>query len=64
MTAYDINAPPNGLRELMRASRHKKIPVYDRTLDNVVGLVYAKVLFLTRTSRSANLCSRSASCPS
>jgi CBS domain containing-hemolysin-like protein len=46
MAAYDINAPPDGLRELMRASRHKKIPVYDRTLDNVIGLVYAKVLFL------------------
>lgn len=46
ITAYEIHGPPEGLRELMRSTRHKKIPVYDGTLDNVVGCVYAKVLFL------------------
>ena len=45
MDAYDIHRPADGLRELMRTSRHKKIPVYDGSLDNMVGLVYAKVLF-------------------
>lgn len=44
--AYDLNAPPDGLRELMRKTRRKKIPVYDGDIDNIVGLVYAKVLFL------------------
>lgn len=49
MTAYEVNASAEGLRDLMRRTRHKKVPVYDGTLDNVVGLVYAKVLFLNPT---------------
>lgn len=43
---YDLNAPVEGLRELMRSTRRKKVPVYDRAVDNIVGLIYAKVLFL------------------
>ncbi|MFH1747682.1 MAG: hemolysin family protein [Planctomycetota bacterium] len=46
ITAYDINDPPVGLRELIRSTRLKKIPVYDQSMDNIVGLVYAKMLFL------------------
>jgi len=46
VVAYDINAPAEGLRELMRRTHLKKIPVYDGSIDNIVGLVYAKVLFL------------------
>ena len=46
MTAYDVNASAKGLRELMRTTRHKKIPVHDGSRDNIVGVVYAKVLFL------------------
>ena len=45
VTAYDVNGPAEGLRDLMRQTRHKKIPVYDKSRDKVVGLVYAKVLF-------------------
>jgi putative hemolysin len=43
---YDLNAAADGLRDLMRETRLKKIPVYDGTFDNIVGLIYAKVLFL------------------
>ncbi len=43
---YALNEPAEGLRELMRSTRRKKIPVYDGPVDNIVGLVYAKVLFL------------------
>lgn len=46
LIAFDVNAPPDGLRQLMRRTRRKKVPVYERTPDNIVGLVYAKVLFL------------------
>ena len=46
VVAYDINDPAEGLRELMRSTRLKKVPVYDGSMDNVVGLVYAKMLFL------------------
>ncbi len=45
VAAYDVNAPAEGLRDLMRQTRHKKIPVYDKSRDKIVGLVYAKVLF-------------------
>jgi CBS domain containing-hemolysin-like protein len=55
MTAYDVNAPPEGLCELIRATRHKKVPVHDRSLDNIVGLVYAKVLFLSPGRRLRDL---------
>jgi len=43
--AYDVNDSPEGLRDLMRQTHLTKIPVYDGTIDNLVGLVYAKVLF-------------------
>jgi putative hemolysin len=43
--AYDVNDPPEGLRALMRETRLTKIPVYDGSIDNVLGLVYAKILF-------------------
>jgi len=46
VAAYDVSAESAGLRELMRQTRHKKIPVYEGSVDNIVGLVHAKVLFL------------------
>ncbi|MEW6251559.1 MAG: hemolysin family protein [Planctomycetota bacterium] len=46
VVAYDVNAPAEGLRELMRATRRKKVPVYEGTVDQIIGLVYAKMLFL------------------
>lgn len=45
MTAYDVDQSAEGLRELMRRTRLKKIPVYSGSLDEVAGLIYAKVLF-------------------
>jgi CBS domain containing-hemolysin-like protein len=45
--AYDVDAPPAGLAELFRKTRLKKVPVYRRDLDGVVGVVYAKRLLLT-----------------
>lgn len=45
--AYNVNASPEGLRELMRQSRRKKIPVYDGAVDNLIGVIYAKVLFFS-----------------
>jgi CBS domain containing-hemolysin-like protein len=49
MTGYEIHGSPDGLRELIRSTRHKKIPVYDRSMDSIVGLVYAKILFFNPT---------------
>ncbi len=44
--AYAVSDPADGLRELIRETRLKKIPVYDGSIDNIIGLIYAKVLFL------------------
>ena len=51
VTAFDVNGPPEKLQELMRTTRRKRVPVYEGSIDNVVGLVYAKVLFLQPVRR-------------
>ncbi|MBN2446591.1 MAG: HlyC/CorC family transporter [Phycisphaerae bacterium] len=42
--AFDINAPATQLHKLLRATRLKKVPVYDGSIDNLLGLIHAKVL--------------------
>ena len=49
--AFDVSGSPEKLRELIARTRLKKIPVYDGSIDNIVGLVYAKILFLTEVKR-------------
>ena len=51
LVAYDVNKPAEGLRALIRETKLKKIPVYDGAIDNFVGLVYAKMLFLAPANR-------------
>ncbi|MBI5865654.1 MAG: HlyC/CorC family transporter [Planctomycetes bacterium] len=51
VTAFDVNGPPDTLRELMRRTRRKRVPVYEGSIDNVIGLVYAKILFLQAARR-------------
>jgi len=45
---FDVGESADALREHMRRTRRTKIPVYDGSIDNIVGLVYAKVLFFER----------------
>jgi putative hemolysin len=45
VTMFDVNGPAEELRNLMRGTRLTKIPVYDGVVDEIVGLVYAKILF-------------------
>jgi CBS domain containing-hemolysin-like protein len=42
---FDINGSSTALRERMRQTKRTKVPVYEGSIDNIVGLVYAKVLF-------------------
>ncbi|MGE3181399.1 MAG: hemolysin family protein [Phycisphaerae bacterium] len=46
VVAYDVNQSADGLRALMRETRTRKVPVYDQNIDEIVGVVYAKMLFL------------------
>lgn len=45
LTAFEIHGSSDELRELMRRTRRTKVPVYDGTIDNTLGLIYAKILF-------------------
>jgi CBS domain containing-hemolysin-like protein len=44
MVAIDLGASTDTLLETFRRSQHSRLPVYDGTPDNIVGIVYAKDL--------------------
>lgn len=45
VAAFDVDGDPEELRALIRRTRRTKVPVYDGSIDNIIGLIYAKVLF-------------------
>src|SRR5262249_42323821 len=45
MTALELRTPPEEVLEVVRRSAHTRMPVYDGTVDNVVGIVNTKDLF-------------------
>ena len=45
MNALDVNSPPDKVMETVRLGAHTRMPVYDGTLDNIVGIVNTKDLF-------------------
>ena len=45
MAALDVNTPPDKILEAVRQEAHTRMPVYDGTLDNIVGIVNTKDLF-------------------
>ncbi len=46
VVAYDLDDPPAGLVELFNKTHFRRIPVYQRDLDGVIGVVDAKNLLL------------------
>lgn len=46
MVAFEIHDDPDQLRRIMRERGFTRIPVYDTTIDNILGMIYAKELFL------------------
>jgi putative hemolysin len=45
MAALDVNSPPDKVLEVARLGAHTRLPVYDGTLDKIVGIVNTKDLF-------------------
>jgi putative hemolysin len=45
MAALDVNTPPDKVLDAVRNGAHTRMPVYDGTLDRVVGIVNTKDLF-------------------
>lgn len=45
INALDVNSAPDKVMETVRLGAHTRMPVYDGTLDNIVGIVNTKDLF-------------------
>ncbi|MCB7128219.1 MAG: hemolysin family protein [Candidatus Brocadiales bacterium] len=46
MTTFDISDSVDDFLALVRKTKHKKVPVYEGSNDNILGVVYAKDVFL------------------
>jgi len=55
ITAFEIHDDPDVLRRIMRERRFTKLPVYNEDIDHIVGVIYAKDLFLDPGHRLADL---------
>jgi len=44
MDAIEVNASVDELMEVITKAGHSRIPIYDETIDNIVGIVHAKDL--------------------
>ncbi|MCC6417665.1 MAG: HlyC/CorC family transporter [Gemmataceae bacterium] len=45
MATLEVTLPPDKILEAVRSGAHTRMPVYDRELDNIVGIVNTKDLF-------------------
>lgn len=45
VTATDVSSTPNDLGKLFTATGYSRIPVYDGSIDNIIGVVYSKDFF-------------------
>ena len=43
---FDLDDPPEQFMELVRRTKHKRIPVYRDSMDNMLGIVLARDVFL------------------
>jgi putative hemolysin len=55
VVAYDLDGSREGLEELFRKSRLRKIPVFRNGIDNILGVIHAKRLFLSPDAKPADL---------
>lgn len=55
VVAFDVHDNPADLREMVREHKFTKVPVYDTEIDNILGVVYAKDLFLNPSREPATL---------
>ena len=53
MSALDVATPPDKVLEIARLGAHTRMPVYDGTLDKVVGIVNTKDLFFLFSTSGA-----------
>jgi CBS domain containing-hemolysin-like protein len=44
IVAFDLTCPLSDIERAIRSREFSRIPIYDKTLDNIIGIVYAKDL--------------------
>lgn len=49
MDAIEIHTMPAKVEQIVRATAHTRLPVYDGTIDNIVGILNTKFLFYLHT---------------
>ena len=47
MTLFELPGEPKDLRTLIRQTRHTKVPVFRGDIDNIIGVIHSKDVFLT-----------------
>jgi CBS domain containing-hemolysin-like protein len=55
MAALDVNSPADKVMEVARLGAHTRLPVYDTTMDKIVGIVNTKDLFFLFSTSGAVL---------
>ena len=55
MIALPLSSPPDKVLEVARLGAHTRMPVYDGTMDNIVGIVNTKDLFFLFSTSGAVL---------
>jgi len=48
LTAFEVNLPLAEAIDALNKTGHSRVPVYEETIDNIVGLLYAKDLLLVK----------------
>ncbi len=54
MIAAAVNSDPEAITELMAVGGYSKIPVYEVSIDNVTGVIYARDLLRARSDKDGN----------
>lgn len=44
VVAIDINMNEKQIKEIILKYHFSRIPVYDRTIDNIIGIIYEKII--------------------
>jgi CBS domain containing-hemolysin-like protein len=55
VVALDIDTPLEEAVQALSKSGHSRLPVYEETIDNIIGLLYAKDLLALRRSKDSPL---------
>ncbi len=55
VTAVDVNTPTDEIRELFLSEMYSRMPVYDKTIDNIIGIITEKDFFRMLIEKKDNI---------